>query len=260
MDIRVLMSSPGWGCRSISILLIAILFILIFIAISTAVSGNAVDPPPPFEETIDLVFPNFPLNGLLLIIMYIFFGLFDGLPKPVGMLHHLVTFILVVAVITFSGALIDTVAFLEDNLGVYLAAAMLIACICIGVAYRYLHMSLRTSLLTGVVFFTYNMVVWAVVDEWFFTLMEYLLVFTLLYVLLFIILVIEGFFFHYVTESDLQMDASHAERTPPESASESPIVIWSRRYRLDIEALTFSIILCSMCLYISLYPIFIWRD
>jgi hypothetical protein len=235
--------------------------LLVLVALSMSVSGNGLTPPPPYyEDTIDLVFPNFPLNGLLLVVMYILFVLMDGLPRPVGMLHHLVTFILAVAVITFSGALIDTVAFLEDDPRVYLAAALLIACICTGVAYRYLEISLSHSLLTGGAFFCYNIIAWAMIEEWYANLMDYVIVFSLLYVLLIIILVFEGFFFHYRIEADLNTDAYGDDGTPSGSASESSIVEWVRRYRLEIEALAFSIILCGMCLYVSFHPIFRWRE
>lgn len=252
------MSSLGSGRDYI---IISVSYILILIATSTSVYANPSTPPPPeFDRTIDLVLPNFPINGLILLGMYFAFLMKGDLVEPRGMLRHMVAFTLSVGVITFSGALIDTVAFLEDVLVIYLAAASLIACICTAVAYRYLRMSLVFSLLTGAVFFIVNLVAWAVIDDWFWTLVDYTVFFIMMFVIFIIFLVFEARWFHYIPPRDLKAWKVDQEGGQPSGVANHPIVDWISANRLALEALSFCLVLFVIIVYYTLNPIFVFSD
>jgi hypothetical protein len=230
--------------------------IVILVAVSTPTLANAVDPPPRFDLTVDLIFPNFPLNGLLLLGMYFLFTLFGGPVKPEGYIRYIILTLFSVCLITFSGALIDTVAFLEDDTRVYLASASLIGIIVIGICYRYLRMELVFSLLAGFVFFAYNYVTWALLDDWFWTLVDYYAFFTVLFIIFWSVLIFVAYWFHGRPLRELETRGVVEDAVEPSDKRDPIVREWIKDHWYTVEALSISMVLLSVAVYISINPIF----
>ena len=171
---------------------------------SVVVSANPISLPTKFDMTSDLVIPNFPINGLLLLVMYFLFVRMDGPPVQEGMVRHIVAFMISVAILTLSGALIDTVAFLSDDIGIYITSAALIGCISAGVSMRYLKVPLDFSLIIGLVFFVTNMVAWLMVDDWFWEKVSNVGTSLFFIGLLVVLLLFEGYFYHNLPPHNYQ--------------------------------------------------------
>jgi hypothetical protein len=222
------------------------------------VSANAVEPPVPFDRTWDLVLPNFPVNGFLLMIVYVVFILIDGPPVQQGLSRHLFMFLVSIGIVTFSGALIDTVAFLQDELGVYLAAAALIMCIVFGVSQRYIRMNVKFSLIGGGIFFIWNMIAWVFIDDWFWVLVDITLNFYLLVAFLVLCVCLVALYYHQ--SLPLQQKSEDPEGMTVEDTRGFKI---DRRFYLEywlpLEAIIFCILLVIMVHLGSTDPPFVWE-
>lgn len=171
------------------------------------------------------------------------------------MVRHFVAFMISVAILTFSGALIDTVAFLSDDIGIYITSAALIGCISAGVSMRYLQVPLHFSLIIGLVFFVTNMVAWLMVDDWFREKVSHVGTSLFFIGLLIILLHFEGYFYHNLPPQpprpEPDMEAMTARRV---------LLRHLRNYTLSnwvlIEGYLFSLILLYMVIDISMNPVF----
>ena len=134
---------------------IAILACLMF---SSTVSANPVSTP--FDYTYEVFLFNLPLDGLLLLGMYVLFRLMGGNARPIGRLRHIVIFLMATVIIAASGAVIDSIAFGVEEMDVYIVSLVLIASIATLCAIRYLEMGYLWSTLTGVIFFLVNAMAW----------------------------------------------------------------------------------------------------
>ncbi|MCK5413999.1 MAG: hypothetical protein KAJ35_01320 [Thermoplasmata archaeon] len=134
---------------------IAILAGLMF---SSTVSANPVSTP--FDYTYEVFLFNLPLDGLLLLGMYVLFRLMGGNARPVGRHMHFIIFLTATVIIAASGALIDSVAFWVEEMDVYILSLALIASIATLCAMRYLEMGYLWSAITGVIFFLVNAMAW----------------------------------------------------------------------------------------------------
>jgi hypothetical protein len=208
---------------------------------SSSVSANPIAEPTPFDLTIKLVLPNLPINGFMLLVMYYLFIRVESMPVQQGMVKHYVAFMLSVSMLTFSGALIDTVAFVSEDQMVYLAAAALIGCTAVLVSYRYLKVTPRFSLYTGAFFFIVNMIAWQYPNRWFWervsnpgTSMVFLGV-------LIIAVMIEAYIVHNV---------------PPQPPRERSYRKWFLENWIFLEAFLLCLILLYVAVEISVNPIF----
>ncbi len=224
---------------------------------SFVASANGVQPSEPFDRTIDLVLPNFPVNGFMFLVIYFIFVLVDGPPVQQGLVRHLFSFLISIGIVTFSGALIDTVAFLEDDMGVYIAAAALIMCIVFAVCFRYLRMSLLFSVISGLAFFVWNMIAWVVIEDWFWILVDSTINFYLLLGFLVLCVFTIALFYHHVPAS--KRSSADLEATVVE---QEPSFKIDRRFYLDywlpLEALLFCLVLLYLVVYITEDPIFVF--
>lgn len=119
----------------------------------------------PFDYTFDLVFINFWVNGFILLFLYVHLVRMGAKPLPVEPRRFFAIFLQSVLIITFSGAIIDSIAFVGGTVSVSVVALALIMMTCILVSYRYLGMPLREAALIGVVFLVVNATMWAVLSE-----------------------------------------------------------------------------------------------
>ena len=190
--------------------------------------------------------------------MYILFVAVKGPIEPEGFVHHITRFLLAVCLITFSGALIDTVAFLEDELIVYLASATLIAVIVIWCSYRYLNMTLSFSCLAGFVFLLHNIVAWAVIDDWFWTLVDHNTHFALILLVFVWVLVFEAYFFHGDPSWVYREPSMRVDEGERSKESTEPSKTWWVQNLKNFEALGISLVLLGMAVYISDNPIFVY--
>lgn len=147
------MGHRGWGSRSS----IRSMLVLIALVITTQpVLANPVASP--FTIMFLLIPVNFPINGFVLLMMYLLFIHFKGSPSPHGTWNFIELFLEVVLIITALGALIDMFALFSFE-RMYISAAI-IGALTLWVAYSALQMSMVWSVLTGIVFFWVNLISW----------------------------------------------------------------------------------------------------
>ena len=215
-----------------------------------------------FDKTLDLVLPNFPLNGFMLLAIYLLFVYRKGVPNPQGFTRHIAAILLSVGVITFSGAIIDTVAFLEDDPFVYLAAALLIACISIFVAMRYVGIPLRYGLVGGGLFFTVNIVTWSVTwsvgVDWFWALIGYTKALTVLLCVFVFILLAEAGRFHRIVH--LEPGRRKKKEVPAHEGLWPRYSTWLMVNWIYIEAVLLCVVFLAVDIYLSIHPIFRFKD
>ena len=132
--------------------------ILASLMFSSTVSANPIATP--FDYTHEVFLFNLPLDGLLLLGMYVLFRLMGGNARPIGRLRHIVIFLTATIIIAASGAVIDSIAFWVDEMDVYIVSLSLIASIATLCAIRYLEMGYLWSAITGVIFFLVNAMAW----------------------------------------------------------------------------------------------------
>ena len=247
-----------YGRRVSMLSALPLLFAILCALISGWAAANPVSAPPPwFTESIDLVLPNFPINGLLLFGLYLGATLMGWRPDRMGILRYLVVSSVSVGIITFSGALIDTVAFLEDDLVVYLAAAALIACIVVGVSFRYLRMPIRYSIVAGTAFFIINIAAWMFIDGWFSYVEEPSSMSPALWIFFLTLLALLALTYHDRRRSQSQAQPGIGRHV---FAREGGIMASLRAEWPLIEAWLFSILLLAAVVYVSFYPIFRWPE
>jgi hypothetical protein len=187
--------------------------------------------------------------------MYMLYVNLDMPPVQKGLVRHFFTFALAVCLITFTGALIDTVVFLADDLVVYLAGAVLIACIAVGVSYRYLDMSLTFSLFTGAAFLIMNLVAWFAFDDWFWDKVGDPSMFSVWLILFVLCLILEAAWYHDVPpQPPRPISARGADGGTPTLVRR--FIHWFSNNWLLMESFLFSLVLLYMVVHISLYPIF----
>jgi hypothetical protein len=194
----------------------------------------------------------------MLLGIYLLFVYREGVPKPQGFIRHVVAILLSVGVITFSGALIDTVAFLEDDPFVYLAAALLIACISIFVAVRYVGLPMRYGLVGGVLFFIVNIVTWSAGVDWFWALMGYTKALTVLLCAFAIILVTEAGWLHQIVH--LEPGPRIKREVPVQDGLWRRYSTWLMANWMYIEAALLCGGLLTVVIYLSIHPIFQFKE
>ncbi len=133
-------------------------FIVAIVSLASTASANPVAPR--FVSAFELAFINFPINGIVLLVLFTLWTIFNRTETPMGGFYYFFLILLSVLVITLTGAVIDAVVFEYDVLGLYVVGLLLIASICTLVAYFALRMEYLWSLLTGAVFFTVNAITW----------------------------------------------------------------------------------------------------
>ncbi len=139
---------------------IARMVVFIVALVSQASIASADPAAPTFADPFGLVFINFPINGIILLVMFTLYTILNRTGTPMGWVYYSFLILMSVLVITLTGATIDGVVFDFDMFGVYVVGLLAIASICALVAHLALRMDYLWSMLTGAVFFTVNAFAW----------------------------------------------------------------------------------------------------
>jgi hypothetical protein len=119
----------------------------------------------PFDYTFEIAFVNFSINGFILLFLYLSMVSLGFEPLPASPRMSFALFFMSVWIITFSGAIIDSMAFSVMNPVVYVVALVLIMFICTFVSHRYLGIPLRQAFFIGFVFLAVNTIMWTALTE-----------------------------------------------------------------------------------------------
>lgn len=106
-----------------------------------------------------VVYLNFPFNGLLLLFMFELAYLRRE-EVPFTPVTFLLTFILTVSVLTFTGAILD--GLLYSSLLSFVIMGPVVGAVAGLLSYRYLNFTRRQAVATAVIFTVYNIVFWTV--------------------------------------------------------------------------------------------------
>lgn len=127
-------------------------------SLSRPVSANPISTP--FDYAVEIAAFNFPVNGFLLLALY--FALVKrGAPATYyGPKNFFIVFLACTAIISFTGGIVDSAAYMTLSLPVFIVATILIGMIAGTVAFRYLRLGFEASWVVGVVFFVVNIMIW----------------------------------------------------------------------------------------------------
>ena len=145
----------GWGRLGTSSLSILASIPLL----SGTVSANPIASP--FDYSLEIAYVNYPINGLILLALYLLIT--PNGPNFVQMrpIKHIVLFLSVVGTISFTGAIVDSMAYTTMSLPVFLFACTIIGFIVAIVSVRYLRMDLEDGVKVGIVFLFVNLMMWS---------------------------------------------------------------------------------------------------
>ena len=145
----------GWGRLGTSSLSILASIPLL----SGTVSANPIASP--FDYAIEIAYVNYPINGLILLALYLLITPNGPNFVQMGPIKHAVLFLSVVGTISFTGAIVDSMAYTTMSLPVFLIACAIIGLIVAIVSVRYLRMDLEDGAKVGIVFFFVNFMMWS---------------------------------------------------------------------------------------------------
>ena len=173
------------GSRRRSSLIIMLAVLVPSLASSTA-SANGI--PGPFDVMHYIAYINYPFNGMLLLLL-VHLAYKGREDIPFGPFSFLVTFLLSVAAITFTGALLDGFIFYLFFPG-FIFIAGVIGLVAGSISVRYLGFRLTQGAGTVIAFTSLNIIFWitlAAADIGFWSFLDYRLFIPLCYVLLFVL-------------------------------------------------------------------------
>jgi hypothetical protein len=137
-----------------------VLLTVVFCATSLSRSVSANPISTPFDYALEIAVFNFPLNGFLLLALY-FVLVKRGAPAThFGPKYFFILFLACTAIISATGGIVDSAAYMTFSLPVFIVATALIGMIAGIVAYRYLRLGFEASWVVGVVFFVVNLMSW----------------------------------------------------------------------------------------------------
>ncbi len=116
----------------------------------------------PFDFALDIAVFNYPINGFILLALYISLTRRGAAVGRLGPNYLFVLFLTSTAIISLTGGMVDSAAYTSDSVAVYLVATVLIGMITALVAQRYLRLEFQASLVVGLVFFVVNIVSWTI--------------------------------------------------------------------------------------------------
>ena len=129
--------------------------------LSGTVSANPIASP--FDYAIEIAYVNYPINGLILLALYLLITPNGPNFVQMGPIKHTVLFLSVVGTISFTGAIVDSMAYTTMSLPVFLFACATIGLIVAIVSVRYLRMDLEDGAKVVIVFFFVNLMMWSAI-------------------------------------------------------------------------------------------------
>ncbi len=136
-------------------------FLFLIVALGVTGSAQANSVAPPSTGIVGIAFLNLPINGFLLLGLYLM--LIDLGKQPVGnsARDHFVIFLSLVISITLIGAMIDVTVLWGESIWQPIVGAGCIGFTTALLTYRYLQTDLRESLMIAVGFFVVNITSWS---------------------------------------------------------------------------------------------------
>ncbi len=185
-----------WG-RGTRLAVVPLLSMVAIAMSSQSVLANPIASP--FLVLYILIPVNLPINGLLLMTMYALWVWFDGAPPPMGTGRFMELAIESVLVITLTGSIIDLFVFYGIGNWTFIAGGLAITAIVCILSRFVLGMSMEWSLLTGIAYFTVNILTWLLLDE--IGILLFLATILILSLVVFIVLLNKmAFQFHSITQ------------------------------------------------------------
>lgn len=130
------------------------------VLLATPVRANPVATP--WDYSFEIAFVNFPINGFLLLAVYFALRKRGAEAFPFGAWRFILIVLASTTIISCTGGMVDSAAFMTESLPVFLVATALIGVIVTTVALRYLRLDFEASLSMGLVFFVVNLMSWTV--------------------------------------------------------------------------------------------------
>ncbi len=154
---KMIVSSMGYRGRIGAVQ--SFLFLMVALGVSGSAQANLVAPPS--TGIFGIAFLNLPINGFLLLGLYLM--LIDLGKQPVGnsVMDHFILFLSLVISISLIGAMIDVTVLWGVSIWQPIVGAVCIGFTTALLAYRYLQTDLRESLMIAVGFFVVNITSWS---------------------------------------------------------------------------------------------------
>jgi len=146
------------------------LFLLTVLGVSGSAQANPIGFP--FYGMFGIALLNLPINGFLLLGLYLM--LIDLGKQPVGnsVMDHFILFLSLVVSISLIGAMIDVTVLGGESIWLPIVGAVIIGFTTALLTYRYLQTDLRESLMIAVGFFLVNIAFWSLLDGEFIRVIE----------------------------------------------------------------------------------------
>lgn len=150
------MSPRGWGVSFTRVMPTAAVLLSF---LSSPVAANPVSTP--FDFAFEIAIFNFPINGFILLLVYFTLIKRGAHAMYFGPRNFAIIFLMCTAIISFTGGIVDSAAYMTLSIPVFIVATALIGMIAGIVAYRFLRLDFEASWVVGVVFFTVNLISWS---------------------------------------------------------------------------------------------------
>jgi hypothetical protein len=114
----------------------------------------------PWDYSFEIAFFNFPINGFLLLALYFALLKRGANAFRFGAWRFILVVLASSTIISCTGGMVDSAAFMTESIPVFLVATALIGAIVTTVALRYLRLDFEASWSMGLVFFVVNLFSW----------------------------------------------------------------------------------------------------
>jgi hypothetical protein len=185
------MTTRGWGPRTG---LVGLFSMLLLVEGSPSVLANGIIIPFYVPALIAII--NFPVNAMLLLVMYHLFARRQGVSERLGEGRFIELFMLSTLVITITGAMIDLLLLLGPGPSLWFGMAIVIGCIVFKTVTFILRISDRWGAYTALAFFGLNVVLWPLLSDLRFGLENLVAILLLLYVLTPVLLIRLAYQYH----------------------------------------------------------------
>ncbi len=136
------------------------IFSVLVATVYTATPVHANPYATPWDYSFEIAFFNFPINGFLLLAVYFALLKRGANAFPFGAWRFILVVLASTTIISCTGGMVDSAAFMTESIPVFLVATFLIGAIVTTVALRYLRLDFEASWAMGLVFFVVNLFSW----------------------------------------------------------------------------------------------------
>lgn len=234
--------------------------------VATVLTATPVRANPyatPWDYSPEIAIVNFPINGFLLLVMYFALLKRGAVAYRFGAGGFILVFLASTGIISCTGGMVDSAAFMTESLPVFLVATALIGSIVTIVSLRYLRLDFNASWSMGLVFFVVNMMSWTVLmsDVYFDIAFDFCSIIMLLHVLFLITLMIVSLK-HYggsvFMKYEIPREMRESMPTPGEIAAYQ-LSVPSTKPQKEVDAIVFeSWIVAIACAFIMFFSVFFY--